>query len=395
MVVGIITISGCSSSVIPENNPSVDQKTEFMPSKVSYDISEETGKPDQYYCSYDESRNKVTIIIKKNGVYDNFQTVSKLNEYFVAVKNHLNLYDAGVKKFSGSTISQFDGFIEDLVKNENVGYIILVGADLPIVKTTENKLMLDFGTINEIYSYVERKREVGLNECADVAISTIVSPQILTSQEKNDFVQKVFNNFINYHKNTEEIFKEFQNTLVIDWDDNLDESVGMHLGEPLNPNKFSDYRNIYFYPTTYILNTEFGKMKNELKKKPLILMYHIHGSENTLGFGLNGKQMSFNDIYTTPSEILDLYNQQGHISLFTNVDAACGQQWLSDRESKFCCWPQTWLKTGVWTVLDVVGDPYHNTFERSLFKEKIVGKALRKTFHSQSMLYGDILGVVP
>lgn len=353
---------------------------EFEQSEVLYDVSEETGKPDQYYCSYDETRNKVIIIIKESGIYDNVETIDIFNQYFNSVKSHLNIDNAGVKKFNDSTINEFDNFIESLVKNECIGYIIFVGADLPIVKTEENKLYLDHGSINDIYSYVNRTKEVGVNECIDVAISTVIAPQSYSDKEKNSFVKQVFSNFIQYHSNTQLTFNRFNKTILIIEDHEFaSESINY------NPANLSSYRTIYFYNPIYVINTEFAKVESEMKNKSLILMYHVHGSSNFLGLGLNNK------IYVSNQEILDFCNTNGQISLFVDVLSACGQNCLSGTNEEFCCWPQTWLKTGVWTVFDVLGDPYHHKFERWLSKEKIVGKALRKTYHNQDMIYGDIL----
>jgi len=363
----------------------------FRQSEVLYDISEETGKPDQYYCSYDETRNKVTIIIKENGIYDNQELINIFNQYFNSVKSHLNIDSAGVKKFHGSTINEFDKFIEDLVKSEYVGYIIFVGTDLPIVINEYNdktgdieRSNLDHPTINDVYAYVERTKEVGVNECVDVAISTVIAPEKYSDEDKRSFVKQVFSNFIKYHSNIQATFDKFnKNILIIEHYEFASESISY------NPANFDSYNTIYFYNPIYVINTEYSKVESEMKNKPLILMYHTHGSANYLGMGLNNK------IYVSNQEILDFYNSNGQISLFSDVLSACGQNWLSDKAYDFCCWPQTWLKTGVWTVFDVTGDPYHHSFERWLFNEKIVGNALRKTYHVQDMIYGDILATLP
>ena len=371
------------------------QPSDFKPSKALYDISEETKKPDQYYCEYDTTRNKVVIIIKKDGVYDDKSLINKFNEYFIAVKKHLNIENVGVQKFSGSTIKELDQFIENLVKKQYVGYIIFVGEDLPIVDKNENTggFMLDFPAINDIYSYVGRKRQVSVNECVDLAISYVFPPLIYPNENKRLFIKEIFSNFIKYHNNPEEIFNDFKDILIIGWDDN----IGAPLGDQLNPSKFSEYRKIYFYPVTYVLNSDFEKVHSEMKKKHLIFGYNVHGLPNLLGIELSGesKENLQNKITSTNQEVLDFYNQNGQFSLFIGIKGACGQEFLSEFGIENCCWPQTWLKTGNWAAYSVNGYPYHHNFHRWLFKEKVIGKALRKTYHLQHTIYGDILGTLP
>lgn len=363
----------------------------FQPSEILYDISEKTEKPDQYYCSYDLSRNKVTIIIKENGVYDAPDLINKFDEYFTAVKIHLDINNVGVKKFGGSTIEELDNFIETLVKDEYVGYIILIGADLPITTSEDNlRYLVDLHTINNIYSYVEREN----TNCIDVAISIVVAPQ--TKENQKEFVSSVFSNFIDYHKNIG--INEFsEDILIIEWDNNLDSSIGGAIGDDYHPDNFIDYNTIYFYPTIYILNSDFNTIREEMKNKHLILKYHVHGSADSLGLGLvtgNDSDISIENIYNDIQEVLDFYETNGQISLFVD-NTACYQNFISRGSSEFCCWPQVWLKTKVWSMFMINGDPYHHRFERWLYNEKVIGKALRKTYHNQNFIFGDILGTFP
>ncbi len=374
---------------------SIGEEGDFRSSEVLTDISERTGKYDQHYCSYDETRDKIAIIIKENGIYDNQDVIIKLNQYFTAVKDHLDIDNVGVKKFDGSTIEEFDNFIENFVKNEYVGYIISIGVDLPIVRIDENKLILDHETINNVYSFVGKAREVEVNECIDVAISTVIAPQIYFDENKREFIKSIFSNFIDYHNNPIETYNQFNKEILsIEHDNSL---VGDKVGDRYNPDNFLDYETVYFYPVTYLLNSN-NNIDSYMKEKNLILMYNVHGAFDSLGLGLNNNipGLGLHDrTYATNKDVLNFYEDNGKISLFINIGGACGQQWLSSLDDIFCCWPQTWLKTGVWAVLNVGGEPYHHNFERWLSKEKIVGKALRKTYHNQDMIYGDILAVLP
>jgi len=373
----------------------------FIPSVVLTEISEETGKPDEHYCSYDESRNKVTVIIKENGIYDNSQVISKINQYFTSVKSHLNIDNAGVKKFKGNSIPELDLFIENLVKEEYIGYIILVGSDLPVVKSTDTfPLSLDIGTLNDQYEFVGRIRNSAENvNCVDVAISSVFAPESYTDEEKSNFIVSVFSNFVQYHNNPESTYSKYNGILAIDWDNSLSEGIGFPVGGGLNPVNYNDYRRIYYYPTTYNLNTEFNNIHNNLKNK-LLFIYNVHGVPSAVGIGLSEPvsttEINSETIFTDLEEMSSFEKINGQPSLFIQIFSACDQDVLDqDSTDIFCCWPQEWLKTKAWTVYTVFGSPNHNNFNKFLYDEKVVGKALRKTYHNQNMVYGDILGTFP
>lgn len=340
------------------------------------------GKTQFSNCVYDTYRNNVAIIIKKNGVYDNEEVINTFEQYFSAVQNHLNIDNVGVKKFDGSTINQLDEFIEYLVKDELVGYTILVGTDLPIVRSYELQLVLDFNTINRQYSLVDKDWFSG-NWCIDVAISSVIAPQRYSDQEKRTFVMERFLNYKNYHENPSNTFSNFnEGTLIIECEDNTF----------FDPEMFTEEDTIYFYePISYIRNTDHQNVQRELQKKHLLLKYNVHGGYNSLGLGFNP-----DSLYVNNNEVIEFFNQYGQPALFIDAEA-CGQNWLSPlpQESFFCCWPQTWLSTNVWTSFYVSSVNPKYKFERHLFGEKVVGKALRKTYHAQSMIYGDILGTFP
>ena len=365
--------------------------TPFQPSQKLFDISEETGKPDQYYCSFDVSRDRVAIIIKKGGFYDKPFLINTFKEYFSAVSKHLNIKNSEINKFQGSNKEEFDAFIEDLVKNKSVGYIMLVGEDLPIISEEDSKLALDLETLNNKYSYVEREKTVD-DGCVDVAIASVVAPQNTTNKQKEDFIKFVFENFINYHLNPKNTYKKYkQDTFFIEWDDQLtDFGAAIYGGDFYDPKNLSSYNTIYFYPpVSFVLNSDTNRIIEELGKGHLFLMYDTHGSDEPLGLGLNDK------IYTTNQDMLNFYEKNGPSALFVDIKRACGEQIISNRGSGNCCWPQTWLTMGAWSYFSVFGDPYHHNFERWLSKEKIFGRAIKKTYHNQAVIFGDILATTP
>jgi len=415
MILSILIIAGCmkqqTKNQLLDNKehdskePKTDITPDFIPSIKVTEISEETGKADQHYCIYDESRNKVAIIIKENGIYDDKQVISKFDEYFSSVKGHLGIDDTGVNKFKGSSVSEFDIFIENLVLYEYVGYIIVVGSDLPITKTTtdssnETVLLLDTGNIGDKYNYINQFQQPKYNKtgCLDVAISIIVSPQIYSNDEKRRFVISTFTNFINYHTNPQEFYNTYKDILVVGWDNDI--PSGAKIGGHYGPTDYqsSGYRERYFYPMEYYLNTEFTNIYNALKNKKLLFKYGVHGSNTIIGIGLSEPlttNITFNSIYTSLDEFSNFSEKNGQSMLFVNIGFACGQNTLSSERNIFCCWPQQWLKYGVWTIYTIHGDPYHYNFDMWLSEEKIIGKALRKTKHSQNIIYGDILGTFP
>ena len=393
---------------VPEPPVTSIAPTEFKPSEVSCDINPMTGKRNECYCKYDETRNKIAIIIKENGIYDNNQALTiTFNQYFVAVKNHLNIDNAGIKKFSEATKEKLDEFTEELVKNEYVGYIILVGMDLPITVSTplippspgaagEQKVGLDLDSENNIYSYVGREP----TGCKDVAVSFVVAPKFYNDNQKVDFVNDVFLNFANYHGKKNGVYNSFNGkTLVIREPEFFGENVY----------KDSDsYLTGFFYNPVFLSNWDHNQVTSKMKNHNLMLSYYVHGSPIELGLGL--KEGS-GPTYVTNDEILEFYSTNGQPALFIDVLAACNNDVLDYNlysydynespniqkrraNSGFCCWPQTWLKTGAWAISEVYSSGHYN-FERWTYNEKIIGKALKKTYHVQGMIYGDILATFP
>lgn len=92
---------------------------------------------DQRDCEPDASKNKVVVVIQKEGIFDKDIITSRISEYFASVKKDLNIDNAGLKKFEGTTIDELDKFVDGLYLDDDVGYIVLVGDDLPVGNTSE------------------------------------------------------------------------------------------------------------------------------------------------------------------------------------------------------------------------------------------------------------------
>ena len=363
------------------------KNTIFIPSKVVTDISQETWKPDQHYCVYDENRNKVAVIVKKWGVYDNDKILNKVNDYFSAVKKHINIDNVWLKKFDGNSINDFDEFIESLVKKEFVWYIIIAWTDLPITKEDNGLNSLDVLTINEKYWYIGRER-VGsdVDKCQDVAISFLPDSMNMSDQEKEEFIISMFEKYTSYHNDPESIYNKFsKNVLMI---------------EDIDFTSYQNtwYRSIHFYNSTILKNNQYDQIRFEVEKKPIMLLYNVHWAPTILWLWLfeSNKTDDWSKTYSNnESDVLAWYNKHGEVSLFIDVMAACYNDILANKNKGFCCRPQTRMKVWVWTHFQVLWDPYHNSFERWLFKEKVVWKAIRRTRHNQNTIYWDILWTTP
>ena len=92
-------------------------------------------------CFPDSSKNKVTVLIAKDGIYDNEEIGLQASKYFDSVKKDLNIENAGLKKFEGKTFEELDKFVDDIYLNDDVGYIILLGDDLPVFSEQTVKII--------------------------------------------------------------------------------------------------------------------------------------------------------------------------------------------------------------------------------------------------------------
>ncbi len=376
------------------------QSSAFKYSSVIVDWNSDHTKQNQYTCTFDEKRNKVAIIIKKGGIADITSLETTMKNYFGAVKKHLNIEDAGVRKFSGSRLDELDVFVEDLVKNENVGYIIMVGNDLPI-NWKDNYYGTSVMRSGFPFAFLENLTYVGRglpdsssppNLCLDVAISVVPTPEYVSQEEINRFLENVFANFAEYHTNPEKTFNTFgKNILYIGWDDNLDQ-FGYDLSVEDPQKDVGTSINRYFYPLNFLRNSQKEQLTEAYAKKKLFLMYYVHGAPNELGLGLSPR---FNGLWTSNEDIISLYEKVGKTQLFVDVRTACNNDAVSMTRDSLCCWPQTWLKTGAWAVTQIFTDSYEKNFHQNWYREKVLGKALKRTYSGDPLIYGDILATTP
>ncbi|PIN98608.1 MAG: hypothetical protein COT90_03445, partial [Candidatus Diapherotrites archaeon CG10_big_fil_rev_8_21_14_0_10_31_34] len=120
-------------------------------------------------CSPPEEKNKLAVIIKQNGIYDNQALINSINNFIESVELDTGI-SGSLHKFGGSSFEELDSFTENLYNNSNVAYMILIGNDLPIFESDGLQLKgtQELGTVNSII-------ENGLG-CYNVAISYILPP---------------------------------------------------------------------------------------------------------------------------------------------------------------------------------------------------------------------------
>ncbi|MFH1663839.1 MAG: hypothetical protein ABH986_03465 [archaeon] len=217
----------------------------------------------------------------------------------------------------------------------------------------------------------------------------------LTQQECNQykvkFVKTIIEKYKYYHKNSNELFNQYEkDNLFIEWDNNLSESIGSPVG-----GHFTD--PVYSYPLTKIYNTDFNRVLEELKKKHIIFNYFVHGNPTTAGFGLNLNETESerNKIYTTNEEFINFAFENGSPALL--VDAkACGSWIIWDNKDQFCCWPQAMTGSGVWLYMDPFGGyEYQQNLQKKLSSGEIAGKSLLEVSRSELYLHGDITAHLP
>ena len=370
-------------------------------------------------CFPDSSKNKVTILIAKNGIYDNEKISLQVSKYFDSVKKDLNIDNAGLQKFPGKTIEELDRFVDDLYLNDDVGYIVLVGDDLPIVieKTVEILNYTDTGTVNclvndsvsgevvletsaaacmpgrfasldtsvdEKISCVNggclvrtescasevcpiRKGNDGYWRCRDVGISYILPPLLYSESEKVDFVLKILSTYTDYHNNFDIIISKYQRSVF--------DVVGVGLLGKSKP------MIGYYLPIVALQNTDGEKISSELKNKHLVLFLGVHGSPQELLFSIG--------IPNQGSISLDEYSnfakENGLPALFVDP-GQCHALDVRYEDLRHCCWPQIFLESGVWAYYAV---GYGQGIEAKLTHEKTIGLAVRKSSPIQIFIFGS------
>lgn len=377
------------------------------------------------FCFPDSSKNKVTVLIAKDGIYDNEKMSSQVSEYFDSVKKDLNIDNVGLKKFDGKTVEELDWFVDEIYTNDDVGYIILVGEDLPIVTEQTVKIISINDTAGPVggiaiclvndsksgeailevsaakcepgkYKFLDpsvdekiscingscrvitqscesevcpvRKGSGGYYRCRNVGISYIIPPPLYSDEEKVDFVSKILKTYSNYHNNFNIMISKYQKSVLI-----------IEMAESVTSNP----RIGYDLPTVALAYTEGEKISNELKDKHLILVLGAHGAPEYLQFGIGIP----NQVSISLDEYSNFVKENGLPALFVDARQSHNIK-IGYEDLKHCCWPQIFMESGVWAYYPVSsGEGTKAKFTH----EKTIGLAVRKSSPTQAFIFGDIL----
>ncbi|MFC2048342.1 hypothetical protein ACFLSK_02795 [Chloroflexota bacterium] len=324
-------------------------------------------------CEPEPDKNKVAVIIAKDGIYDTVIMNSQISAYYEAVKKDLNIENVGLKKFDGETISELDNFVEELYLRENIAYIVLIGDDLPVANVTKD----DSRNLHAIYEKLECiNKERCFNECSNIAISYILPPMFYPDDDKADFVLKILGTYTDYHDNFATYDSKYQKSALY-----------IKAKYPAGTEEPPEHVG-YDLPKVIVFNTEHEKVKDELKSKHIILTYPCgaHGSPTSIGIGLSDY-----GIQTTLEEYSSFVEENGTPALF--IDAAtCGASVIKSDTSIYCCWPQIYMESGVWAYYSLGGGGSKIMGMQEAFsKEETIGLAIRKNIIDQALIFGDIL----
>ena len=376
-------------------------------------------------CFPDSSKNKVTVLIAKDGIYDNEEIGLQASKYFDSVKKDLNIENAGLKKFEGKTFEELDKFVDDIYLNDDVGYIILLGDDLPVFSEQTVKIIsindttgpvggiatclvndsvsgevvvetsadtckpgkfefLD-ASVDEKISCVNggcrvitescesevcpvRKGSGGYWQCRDVGISYIMPPPLYSEEEKVDFISKILETYTDYHNNFKAVINKYQKSVLVI---SMAESI---TGKPMTG---------YSLPTVALAYTEGEKISNELKEKHLILFLAPHGSPELLQFGIGIS----NQVSISLDEYSNFVKENGLPVLFVDAHQSHNLK-TGYNDLRHCCWPQIFMESGVWAYYPISRG---EGIEAKFTHEKTVGLAVRKSSPIQAFIFGDIL----
>jgi len=376
----------------------------------------------QKICMPNPSNDKIAIIIAKDGIYDNQKISSQVSKYFDSVKKDLNINNVGLQKFGGKTFHELDLFVDELYSKNNVGYIIFVGDDLPILLTETVKIVNESsdlityritnsrgrdeimeifrnmtfwmreGTITTLAgdSYKTLGQQLGcvngdcdLNDCRDVGISYILPPLLYSDDEKVDFVSKVLSTYTDYHENFAELSKKYQKSELYIADSSL-----------IRPEFWEQHKEAgmgYEMPILLAFNNESHKVISELNNKHVVLFIYVHGTETIQQLILRASDFEPEFESINPSTLegwMNLSKKYGTPALFVEA-TSCGHMPLGYNEEKHCCWPQIYVESGVWT--------YYSSslsMEKSISMDKTIGLATRRGVIADILVFGDILAHV-
>ena len=337
-------------------------------------------KKNYYYCEPRAGKDKVAVVVMKGGIYDSPAIDSQITAYYASVEKDLSIGNPGLRKFEGKSMDELDILMDSLYLDDDVGYVILVGDDLPLANITKD----DLESLTDMYDRLNIvQRNFGMLTCPDMAISYMPVPDDYSDADKAAFVTKILETYVGYHNDFATLANRYQDSVLEITDINLGIT---NLG--------------YNMTIVNVYNNEYSKVLEEMKKKHRVLYLRVHGNPANVGMGLYGPRQAQTmppdggASYTTTledySQFVDVY---GTPALFVDSGACYAISIKDFGMTGFspCCWPQIYMESGVWVYYSV-----SNGFdvEEDISDGSMIGLALRKNVVSQFFVYGDILAHV-
>lgn len=349
-----------------------------------------SGKQQNCTCIIDETRNKLAVVIKKQGIYDTTSVRNAILQYTKAASRNVGVVNGRIVKFEGSTINELEELMDRLYTERNIAYVVLVGDDLPVAQDVFS-VQAQLETVSGEYSDAERK-------CREMAISYVLPPisnpfigkeSTGPKIEKRTFIEQIFKTYAKYHRKPESYFEKYKGFLRIEHDPALSKSFGEPI--PLPPLGYS-------LPTTEVLNSNHQEIQSQLKQKHLLLRFDVHGAVDIIGMGLNLSGLSDEDygsIYTSLEEYGNFVKMNGLPALFVD-SGSCQATTISAPGVNLCCWPQMFFRSGVWAYYTLGGSGIEKlNIEKALEGGETFGYLLRKMPHGQFYIYGDVVAHFP
>jgi hypothetical protein len=326
----------------------------------------------------------VAFILKRGGIYDTPEIAEAINLYFGSVSRDLSIGNAGIVKFEGSTVEQLDKLIEELYIQKDVGYVLLLGDDLPLF-TEDKNIRID--ALSSLLPYVDRP--AGERTCKDLAISWILPPLYLYKEYKPDAVRELIERYTSYHNDPAFHFKQYSYRVL---ELRNDQSILQHDTAP-------ERRFGYRFSADRVLNSDHNAVREALKKRYLVLVLNVPGKDDTLAMGLNYYNFDANSekamlTFTEEYARFVQENDAGPMFVDSYTSNALTPAYMTKR---YCCWPQVFIDVGAWAYYWIqtssVKDRYR--VEAEISRAKTIGKAFRSTVYGQAVIFGDVLAHFP
>jgi hypothetical protein len=343
-------------------------------------------------CIINSQKDKLTIILRKDGIYNSPKLVTAIELYLNSVEENLGLRNIGISYFEGSSIEELDMFIDFLYFERDIGYLIYIGDEFDFTWAKD-----EFTSFNRFFEL----QNIGINEedyfipneegegsivnpsllCQEVAISWIVPYLNYDSSQKVEFVERLLNKYSSYHKNVGGILKDYSSSILFIYDDEFSDEI-------------EERNKGYGKEIVLVNNKNHSFVKAELKNKHYFFSPYIHGSPTTSGIGLNyEKDYNYGkgQIYITPQYFYEYFIDGDSTPFMMSEALGCGTEHISSEkgviDSERCCWPQVLLDLEVWA--------YYNLFSNPLAQEKLgsgdsfLGEILKKEGINE-IVFGDI-----